>query len=69
MVNWISVSSLLAISSIYGLPSISIEFLFAFPQYDLNVDVFMEITLEMGVDINRVELVLNLNESIYGPKQ
>ena len=61
VVNWISVRSLLAIASIHGLTSIKIDFVLSFTQYDLNADVFMELTLEMGVDANKGELVLNFN--------
>ena len=52
-VNWINVRSLLAIESIHELQSISIDFLLAFPQSDLHVDVFIEIPLGMGVDRKR----------------
>ena len=52
MVNWISVRSILAIASIHELTSTSIEFVMAFTQADLNVDVFFNITLVMGVDGN-----------------
>ena len=38
--------------SIYELPSRSINFVLAFPQSGLDVNVFMEITLGMGVDEN-----------------
>ena len=61
VVNWISVRSLLAIASIHGSTSIKIDFVLSFTQYDLNADVFMELTLEMGVDANKGELVLNFN--------
>ena len=66
MVNWICVRSQLSIPSTYELPSISIDFVFAFPQAEFDVDVFMEITLGMVVHINRVERFLNLNQSLYG---
>ena len=69
MINWISVSSLLAIASIYELPIRSIDFLPAFTQYDLDVYVFMEIPLGMGVDGNRRECVLKLNKYLSGLNQ
>ena len=50
VVNWISVRSLLYIASVYELSSRSIDFVFAFLLGDLDVDVFMDITLGMGVD-------------------
>ena len=65
MVSWISVRSRLSISSTYELPSISIYFVLAFPQAELDVDVFMEIPLGMGVHLNREERFLNLNKSLY----
>ena len=53
VVNWISVRSLLSIASINKLPSRSIKLVIEFTQYDLDVDVFMEISLCMGFDINK----------------
>ena len=61
--------SLLAISSIHELPSISIEFYLDFTQVDLDMDVFTEITLRMGISGNRGEWVLKSNKSLYGIKQ
>ena len=45
MVNCISVQMLLAIASIHNLPSQLIDFVLAFPQADLDVDVYMEIPI------------------------
>ena len=53
VVNWISVSSLLAIASIHEFPSRSIDFVISFHQAGLDVDVFMDIPLLMVVDRNR----------------
>ena len=69
MVNWISVRSLLSIASIHELQSVSIDFLIAFPQYDLDMDVFMELPLLMVVDVNRGLWLLKLNKSSYGLNQ
>ena len=60
VVDWISVRSLLAIASVYEFPSRSIEFLLAFTQAYLDVDVFVDPPLVMGVDGNRGEWVLKL---------
>ena len=57
MVNWISVRSLLDVSIIHELSSISIDFVLAFPQDYLDVDVFMDPPLRKGVDGNRREWV------------
>ena len=62
MANRISVRLLLAIASIHEFPSISIEFVLAFNQADLDVDVFMYLPLGMGVDGKRVKWVLKLNK-------
>ena len=61
VLNWIIVRSLLAIASIHSLLIRSIDFVLAFPQYGLDGDVFMDITLEMGVDESRGYWVLMLN--------
>ena len=54
VVNWISVRSLLTIVIIHTFPSRSIYFVLAFPQYDLDVDKFVDLPLGMGVEGNRV---------------
>ena len=54
VINWINVRSILALSSIHELPIISIDFLLAFPQDDLDMGVFVEIFLVMVVDGNRI---------------
>ena len=46
--------SLLAIAIIHELPSISIEFVLAFSQDDLDVYIFIDITLGLGADGNIV---------------
>ena len=62
VVNRISMRSLLDIASIHELSRISIDFVLAFTQSDVDVYVFMDITLGMGVDGNRKQWVLNLNK-------
>ena len=52
VVNGISARSLLAITIIHELPSRSIDFVLAFTQAELDVDVFMELPLGMGVCVN-----------------
>ena len=53
LVNKITVRSILSISIIHVFPSISIDSLLSFTQAELDVDVFMDITLGMVVDRNR----------------
>eukprot|EP00957_Ditylum_brightwellii_P187056 14245600-Ditylum_brightwellii.AAC.1 len=70
VVNWITVCTLLFIASIHGLPTKCIDFVLAFPQARLGIDVFME--LPIGMDIaegNPKEYVLKLNCSNNGLKQ
>ena len=62
-------SSLLDIASIHELLSRSIDFVLAFNQDDLDVDVFVGLCRGMEVDGNRGEWVLKLNKSLYGLKQ
>jgi hypothetical protein len=71
VLNWASVSLLLAVAIIHGLPSKSIDFVLAFPQVDLEVPVYME--LPLGFDAPKIRrhklYVLCLNKSLYGLKQ
>ena len=69
MVNWIGVTSLLYIASIHEFPSISIDFVLAFPPDGFYVDIFMGLPLIMAVNINIVEWVVKLNKSLYGIKK
>ena len=67
VVNWISVRTLFALSQVHGLESKSIDFVLAFPQADLDTDVFME--LPFGFDVNGTKgYVLHLQKSLYGLK-
>ena len=50
VVDWMAVRLLLILAEIEGLETRSIDFVLAFPQADLDVDVFME--LPMGMDID-----------------
>ena len=53
VVNGINVRSIFAIEIIHGFTSISIDFVIAFLQYDLDVDVFMKLPLGILFDRNR----------------
>eukprot|EP00957_Ditylum_brightwellii_P183380 13968671-Ditylum_brightwellii.AAC.1 len=70
VVNWITVQTLLTIVSIHNLPTKCIDFVLAFPQAKLDIDILME--LSIGIDppeVNPKEYALYLNWSIYGFKQ
>eukprot|EP00957_Ditylum_brightwellii_P188761 14368558-Ditylum_brightwellii.AAC.1 len=66
VVNWISVRTLLSVASIRGLPTKCINFVLAFMQAELDINVFME--LPVGIDVpkgNPKEYILHLNCFIY----
>ena len=69
VVNWLSVRTLLIISMLNDLETRSIDFTLAFPQAELDVDVYME--LPVGFDNGGCSgrHVLKLNKSLYGLKQ
>ena len=67
VVNWVTVRTLMALSQIHGLETKSIDFVLAFPQADLDTDVFMELPFGFDVDGSR-NFVLKLNKSLYGLK-
>ena len=69
VVNCIIVRSILDTASIHEFTSKSIDFVLAFSEADLDVDVFMDIPLVIGFDRNRVDWVIKLNKSLYGIKQ
>lgn len=72
VVDWAAIRLLLILAKIHGIETRSIDFVLAFPQATLNVDVFME--LPMGMDIDgdpdsRKKYCLRLLKSLYGLKQ
>jgi len=68
VVNWLSVRTLLVISIIHDLETRSIDFVLAFPQAELDVDVFMELPFGFEIDQGK-RYVLKLNKNLYGLKQ
>lgn len=68
VVNWISVQTLLAIASIHQLETRLVDFLLAFLQANLDVNIFMK--LPMGMEISGGgSYIPKLNKSLYGIKQ
>ena len=61
--------SILAFSSMHEFPRRQTDFVLDFTHNDLDVDALIDIPLGMWVEGNRVEWVLKLNKSLYGPKQ
>ena len=68
VVNWLSVRTLLILSLILNLHTRSIDFVLAFPQAKLDVDVYMEIPFGFTYDESR-RYVLKLEKNLYGLKQ
>ena len=72
VVNMLTVRLLLALCNIHGLESKSIDFILAFPQADLDVDIWMELPLGIEVAESPEQsraYVLKLKKSLYGLKQ
>jgi histone deacetylase 1/2 len=67
VVNWFSVRTLMVLSILNDLETRSIDFVLAFPQADLDVDIYME--LPFGFDFEgKRGYVLKLNKNLYGLK-
>ena len=72
VVNMISVKLLLVIAKIHGLESKSIDFVLAFPQADLDVDIWMELPIgfqPIEDPEHAQKYVLKLRKNLYGLKQ
>jgi hypothetical protein len=72
MVNMLAVRLLLALCNIHGLESKSINFVLAFPQADLDEDIWMELPTGIVVSgkANKSRAyALKLRKSLYGLKQ
>ena len=69
-VSWMAVRALLAVGIIHDLSTSTVDFTLAFPQVDLDIDVFMELPMGcVGPNGDRKGYVLKLNKSLYGLKQ
>jgi hypothetical protein len=72
IVNMISVKLLLVIAKIHGLELKLIDFMLAFPQADLDIDIWMELPIrfQMIEDPDHSQLyMLKLKKNLYGLKQ
>jgi hypothetical protein len=72
VVNMLTVRLILTIAHIHKLESKSIDFVLAFPQAELDVDIWMELPRGMVPDHdekNRHLYVLKLKKNLYGLKQ
>ena len=66
VVNWISVRLLLVLAIIHKLETKSIDFVLAFPQADLDRDVYMELPYGFQVGDDKGKFVLKLKKNLYG---
>ena len=67
----LTVCLLLALCNIHGLESKSIDFILAFPQADLDVDIWIELPtgiIVSGKNNESQAYVLKLKKSVYGLK-
>jgi hypothetical protein len=72
VVNMLTVRLILIIAHVHKLDSKSIDFVLAFPQADLDVDIWMELPRGMVPDhdeTNKHLYVLKLKKNLYGLKQ
>ena len=69
VVNWLSVRIMLALTTIHDLDARSMDFVLAFPQAELDVDVYMELPYGFTVNSEGVPMILKLKKNLYGLKQ
>ena len=70
VVNWISIRVLLILSLIFDLKTRSLDFVLAFPQAKLDVDIFMELPVGFEpAEGNLKMFVLKLEKNLYGLEQ
>ena len=67
VVNWMSIRTLMALSIIHDLETRSIDFVLAFPQAPLDVDIYMEPPYGFDID-GKKDFILKLNKNLYGLK-
>jgi hypothetical protein len=71
VVNMVKVHLILLLAQIYKLDSKAIDFVLAFPQAELDVDIWMylPIGLQFNTENESKCCILKLNKSLYGLKQ
>ena len=67
--QWMSVRITMALAAIENLHTISIDFVIAYPQADLDVDIYMELPQGINVGPESGRYVLRLEKNLYGLKQ
>jgi hypothetical protein len=70
VVCWMSVRLMLILTLAEGLQSRSIDFTLAYPQADLDVDIFLELPHGFRLEgFDKKDFVLKLHKNLYGLKQ
>ena len=69
VVQWMSVRIMLTLAGIENLHKKSIDFVLAYPQADLDVDVYMELPQGFNLGHESGRYVLKLQKNLYGLKQ
>ena len=69
VVQWMSVRIMLTLAAIENLHTKSIDFVLAYPQADLDVDIYMELPQGFNVGPESGRYVLKLQKNLYGLKQ
>ena len=69
VVEWMKVRIMLTLASIENLHTKSIDFVLAYPQADLDVDIYMELPQGFNVGPESRRYVLKLQKNLYGLKQ
>ena len=69
VVQWMSVGIMLTLAAIEHLHTKSIDFVLAYPQANLDVDIYMELLQGLNVGPESGRYVLKLQKNFYGLKQ
>ena len=69
VVQWMSVRIMLTLAAIKNLHTKSIDFVLAYPQAELDVDIYMELPQGFNMGPESGIYVLKLQKNFYGLKQ
>ena len=69
VVQWMSVRIMLKLAAIENLHTKSIEFVLAYPQANIDVDIYMELPKGFNMGPKSRRYVLELQKNLYGMKQ
>ena len=69
MVQWMSIRIMLTLEAMENLHTKSIDFVLAYPQANLDVDIYIELPQGFNVEPECRRYVLKLQKNLYGLKQ